>query len=194
MRSVGGSFPLGRIFGVAVLVHWSWLLVAIFEVKARVGHYTADAWNVAEYLTLFAIVLAHELGHALACRSVGGQAERILLWPLGGIAFVRPPARPGARPSSLRSPSCIDQYGSSPSPCLRGCARWSGFAFPAHSWRCRPLPAAMDMPARNAAERRQSVPSGAAPADSSSTHSRRAPSARDASASTRTLRAPTAAK
>jgi hypothetical protein len=33
MRSVGGSFPLGRIFGVAVLVHWSWLLVAIFEVK-----------------------------------------------------------------------------------------------------------------------------------------------------------------
>src|ERR1700686_545910 len=96
MRSVGGSFPLGRIFGVAVLVHWSWLLVAIFEVKARVGHYTADAWNVAEYLTLFAIVLAHELGHALACRSVGGQAERILLWPLGGIAFVRPPARPGA--------------------------------------------------------------------------------------------------
>jgi Zn-dependent protease len=96
MRSVRGSFPLGSIFGVAILVHWSWLLVAIFEVKARVGHYAAEVWNVAEYLTLFAIVLAHELGHALACRSVGGQAERILLWPLGGIAFVRPPARPRA--------------------------------------------------------------------------------------------------
>nr|MBA2743628.1 site-2 protease family protein [Chthoniobacterales bacterium] len=38
----------------------------------------------------------HEFGHAFACRSVGGIADRILLWPFGGIAFVRPPARPGA--------------------------------------------------------------------------------------------------
>jgi Zn-dependent protease/predicted RNA-binding Zn-ribbon protein involved in translation (DUF1610 family) len=51
---------------------------------------------VAEYLTLFAIVLTHEFGHALACRSVGGQANRIVLWPLGGVAYVAPPPRPGA--------------------------------------------------------------------------------------------------
>src|SRR5262249_6956914 len=37
-----------------------------------------------------------EFGHALACRSVGGKAERIILWPLGGVAFVEPPPRPGA--------------------------------------------------------------------------------------------------
>ena len=48
------------------------------------------------YLGLFVLVTMHEFGHALACRQVGGQAERIVLWPLGGIAFVSPPPRAGA--------------------------------------------------------------------------------------------------
>jgi len=49
-----------------------------------------------EYLALFLIVLTHEFGHALACRQVGGTANRILLWPFGGVAYVDPPQRPGA--------------------------------------------------------------------------------------------------
>jgi len=53
-------------------------------------------WNVLEYLALFAIVLLHEFGHALACRQVGGTANRILLWPFGGVAYVNPPQRAGA--------------------------------------------------------------------------------------------------
>ena len=32
----------------------------------------------------------------LACRQVGGTADRIVLWPLGGVAYVNPPPRPGA--------------------------------------------------------------------------------------------------
>ena len=36
------------------------------------------------------------MGHALACRQVGGQANQIVLWPLGGVAYVAPPQRPGA--------------------------------------------------------------------------------------------------
>jgi Zn-dependent protease len=54
------------------------------------------AWPVLEYLALFAIVLMHEFGHALACRQVGGQADLIVLWPLGGVAYVAPPPRPAA--------------------------------------------------------------------------------------------------
>jgi len=53
-------------------------------------------WNVLEYLALFLIVLTHEYGHALACRQVGGHANQIVLWPLGGVAYVDPPQRPGA--------------------------------------------------------------------------------------------------
>ena len=48
------------------------------------------------YLALFSIVLLHEFGHALACRQVGGKADQIVLWPLGGVAYVAPPPRPGA--------------------------------------------------------------------------------------------------
>jgi Zn-dependent protease len=59
------------------------------------------AWNVLEYLALFAIVLMHEFGHALACRQVGGTADTIMLWPLGGVAYVSPPSRPGAMLWSL---------------------------------------------------------------------------------------------
>jgi Zn-dependent protease len=94
--SLAGSIRLFKASGILVYVHWSWLLVAYFEVKARADLYTSQAWNVAEYLTLFVIVLLHEFGHALACRQVGGVANEIVLWPLGGIAFVNPPPRPGA--------------------------------------------------------------------------------------------------
>jgi len=51
---------------------------------------------VAEYLALFVIVTLHEFGHSLACRQVGGTAKEIVLWPLGGVAYVSPPQRPGA--------------------------------------------------------------------------------------------------
>ena len=40
--------------------------------------------------------MTHEFGHSLACRQVGGRADRIVLWPLGGVAYVDPPQRPGA--------------------------------------------------------------------------------------------------
>jgi Zn-dependent protease len=91
-----GSLRLFRIFGISVFLHWSWALIALYELQARTNTYTTQFWNIAEYLTLFAIVLLHEFGHALACRSVGGTAERIMLWPLGGVAYVNPPPRPGA--------------------------------------------------------------------------------------------------
>jgi Zn-dependent protease len=91
-----GSFRLFRFAGIQVGLHWSWFLVAAYEVNSRSEQYTSFFWNGLEYLTLFVIVLLHEFGHALACRQVGGQAERIVLWPLGGIAYVSPPLRPGA--------------------------------------------------------------------------------------------------
>ena len=92
---LAGSFRLFQVAGISVYLHWSWLLVAAFEVQGRANVYASPVWNVIEYLTLFAIVLLHEFGHALACRQVGGRADQILLWPLGGIAFVSPPPRPG---------------------------------------------------------------------------------------------------
>lgn len=93
---MGGAFLLFRALGVSVYLHWSWLIVAIIEIQYRRTVYDHILWNVLEYVSLFGIVLMHEYGHALACRSVGGKAERIMLWPLGGVAYVEPPQRPGA--------------------------------------------------------------------------------------------------
>ena len=79
-----------------MFLHWSWFLVAAFEIQNRKGRYSSLTWNVLEYLALFLIVMLHEFGHALACRQVGGTANQIVLWPLGGVAYVDPPPRPGA--------------------------------------------------------------------------------------------------
>ena len=92
-----GAFKLFTLAGIAVYVHWSWFLVAVYSIQFRTQQYSSITWNVLEYLSLFAIVLTHEFGHQLACRSVGGQTHDIVLWPLGGVAYVSPPQRPGAQ-------------------------------------------------------------------------------------------------
>ena len=91
-----GSIRLFRFSGIDLFLHWSWFLVAVYEINGRTRDYSSIAWNVMEYLALFLIVMLHEFGHALACRQVGGTANRIVLWPLGGVAYVNPPQRPGA--------------------------------------------------------------------------------------------------
>jgi Zn-dependent protease len=91
-----GTIHLFSIFGIDLYLHWSWFLVAAFEISDRASRYSSPVWNILEYLALFFIVMLHEYGHALACRQVGGQADRIVLWPLGGVAYVNPPMRPGA--------------------------------------------------------------------------------------------------
>ena len=96
-----GAIRLFRLAGIDVFLHWSWFVVAVYEIQVRAGDYSSPVWNVLEYLALFVIVTLHEFGHSLACRQVGGTAERIVLWPLGGVAYVKPPQRPGATLWSL---------------------------------------------------------------------------------------------
>jgi Zn-dependent protease len=91
-----GSIHLFRFAGVDLFLHWSWFLVAVYEIQSRAGSYSSVTWTVLEYLALFLIVMLHEFGHALACKQVGGRANQIVLWPLGGVAYVDPPPRPGA--------------------------------------------------------------------------------------------------
>ncbi|MGH9717641.1 MAG: site-2 protease family protein [Candidatus Acidiferrales bacterium] len=91
-----GSIHLFRFAGIDLFLHWSWFLLAAIEVRYSLGNYSSPVWNVLEYLALFAIVTMHEYGHALACRQVGGTPDQIVLWPLGGVAYVNPPQRPGA--------------------------------------------------------------------------------------------------
>jgi len=91
-----GSFKLFRFAGIDVYVHWSWFL-AFWYFSSQPHQYSNYGWNALEVLSLFLIVLTHEFGHQLACRQVGGKTHDIVLWPLGGVAYVSPPQRPGAQ-------------------------------------------------------------------------------------------------
>jgi Zn-dependent protease len=79
MNKGRGAFRIFQAFGINVWIHWSWFLVAAYELETRKSAYRSPAWNIAEYLALFCIVLLHEFGHALACKQTGGQANEIIL-------------------------------------------------------------------------------------------------------------------
>ena len=90
-----GSIRLFQLFGINVYLHFTWFLVIYYFIYQGKG-YSSPLWSVLICLSLFLIVLMHEFGHSLACRQVGGQADQIVLWPLGGVAYVAPPQRAGA--------------------------------------------------------------------------------------------------
>ena len=93
------SIPLFRIAGIAVRIHIFFLLFIIIVLirAAGTGSKSASGPTFGDFriaavamAVLFLVVLAHELGHCFACRRTGGDADEILLWPLGGLAFCQP--------------------------------------------------------------------------------------------------------
>ncbi len=95
MNFLGGSFRVARLFGIDIRVHVLFLLYIAFRVfdAVRAG---AGSWQheLVFLGLLFGIVLAHEFGHCFGARAVGGYAENILMWPLGGLAYAHAPMRP----------------------------------------------------------------------------------------------------
>src|SRR5947207_7858209 len=91
---VDGRVPLFTAFGIRVQAHSSLIitiaLVLLFGF-GRFGFTWAD--RVQSMSVLFAIVLVHEFGHCFAARWVGGEADEILMTPIGGLAYARPPHR-----------------------------------------------------------------------------------------------------
>ncbi len=122
---------LGRVAGIDLFLHWTWFVVAMLEIGARESRYSSVIWGALEYLALFLIVLVHEFGHALACRQVGGIADRIVLWPLGGVAYVNPPQRPGAMLWSLAAGPLVNVALAPILGAAVGISRWLGWAYTA---------------------------------------------------------------
>lgn len=91
---LAGSVPLGRWFGIRVRVHASMLWVVGLTILLSAGENYALADRAISMALLFGIVLLHEFGHCFAARAVGGTADDILMWPLGGLATTNPPNRP----------------------------------------------------------------------------------------------------
>jgi len=89
------SFHLFTLFGIRVRIHLLFVLFIAFELIASLIR--ADAGVLGFKYTLLVVsalwltVLLHEFGHCFACRWVGGEADDILMWPLGGLASCAPP-------------------------------------------------------------------------------------------------------
>lgn len=94
------SFPIGHVFGVTVRVHAVLVLVYVGLIGrvAMIPEIPADAvYRFAAILAImFVSVLLHEFGHVFAARRVDGDAEQILMWPLGGLAYCTLPHNPAA--------------------------------------------------------------------------------------------------
>ncbi|MBI5866344.1 MAG: site-2 protease family protein [Planctomycetes bacterium] len=91
---LNSAFRIGRFAGITVSVHITFLLWIAYRLLSAEGDYAMAAFFSG---MLFAIVLVHEYGHCFGARAVGGEAENILMWPLGGLAFARAPMTPWAQ-------------------------------------------------------------------------------------------------
>ena len=88
---------IGRVFGITVQVHIFFLIyIAIELLRAALGGGQMLWWQFRYLAMLFGLVFLHELGHCFGARRTGGTADNVLMWPLGGLAYVAPPHRPTA--------------------------------------------------------------------------------------------------
>ena len=81
------TFPLFRLFGIQVRMHWT---MAILLAGQLIQGWSTNSlrWRAVTMGILFVSVLFHEFSHCWMARRRGGHAEEILLWPLGGLAYV----------------------------------------------------------------------------------------------------------
>jgi stage IV sporulation protein FB len=89
------SIPIGRLFGITIKVHF--VLLAVFlgvylRVASDKEFPAGSGLDILLILgLLFLSVLLHELGHCYGAYLMDGEAQEVLLWPLGGLAYVDVP-------------------------------------------------------------------------------------------------------
>ncbi len=88
--ALASSFLVGKIWGIRVRIHFSFaLLLFILGLLATVQEGVVYGLATVFFLlVLFFLVLLHELGHCWMAIKTGARVRDILLWPLGGLAFL----------------------------------------------------------------------------------------------------------
>lgn len=84
-----GSIKIIKLFGVPVLLHWSFLVLI------AVGWYYGQAlglevheigWWALFGISVFLCIIMHEFGHVLTAKRFGVETKDIVLFPIGGMA------------------------------------------------------------------------------------------------------------
>ena len=84
------AVPLFRTAGISVRLSLLYVAFAAVEL-VRAGFAGSIMHVTLAMVSLLVLVVLHEFGHCFACRAVGGEADDVLLWPLGGLAACNPP-------------------------------------------------------------------------------------------------------
>lgn len=96
MAMLFGSVSIGTWFGIRVRLHAS--LIIFIGLTLVLGPSASQNFDIVDALTsmviLFFTVLLHEFGHCFAARYMGGEADDIVMTPIGGLAYATPPHRP----------------------------------------------------------------------------------------------------
>jgi Zn-dependent protease/predicted transcriptional regulator len=92
------QIKLGRIFGIEIGLHFSWIAIALLIVISLAGHFreTNPQWGdravfmtaIATGVLFFAAIIAHELAHSLVAKSRGLSVKSITLFALGGVSQI----------------------------------------------------------------------------------------------------------
>src|SRR5438874_13697577 len=85
---MGWSIPILRVAGIQLRIHITFLLLIAWIAFAYYTHggSSAAVGGVLFILLLFACVVLHEFGHALAGKGFGINTPDITLLPIGGVA------------------------------------------------------------------------------------------------------------
>lgn len=90
------AISLFRVAGITVRIHLFFvvfIIIMLVRAASRPGtDVNLPAFSIVAMSMgiLFLVVLLHEFGHCIACRMWKGDADEILMWPLGGLAYCRP--------------------------------------------------------------------------------------------------------
>jgi Zn-dependent protease/predicted transcriptional regulator len=92
------QIKLGRIAGIPVGLHYSWLLIALLITLSLAQHFhqTTSQWSesvvwaaaIGTGLLFFAALLLHELAHSLVAKAHGMRVRSITLFALGGVSQI----------------------------------------------------------------------------------------------------------
>ncbi len=89
------SIPAGRVFGVEVRIHVTFLFLLLFVWMTEANALGAGAFGrgVAFTVIVLASVLLHEFGHRMAAMHQNRPARPVILLPIGGVAIQEEPER-----------------------------------------------------------------------------------------------------
>jgi Zn-dependent protease/predicted transcriptional regulator len=82
------SFQIGKLFGIPIRVHITFLLLLLFIgiVGSRQAGGAGAVFGMVSIVFIFLCVVLHEVGHSLTAINYGIEVKDIVLMPIGGVS------------------------------------------------------------------------------------------------------------